>query len=76
MNVCRTCVSSTSNELVPIFSKLDDQFIANVIVDCSSVMVRIKISFLHQINYFLYARLWKTTTCRRTFASIASREYK
>ncbi|EDS26742.1 gastrula zinc finger protein XLCGF9.1 [Culex quinquefasciatus] len=39
MNVCRTCVSSTSNELVPIFSKLGDQFIANVIVDCSSVMI-------------------------------------
>uniref|UniRef100_A0A1Q3F194 C2h2-type zn-finger protein n=1 Tax=Culex tarsalis TaxID=7177 RepID=A0A1Q3F194_CULTA len=39
MNVCRTCVSSTCSELVPIFSKLGDQFIANVIVDCSSIAI-------------------------------------
>lgn len=39
MNVCRACVSSSSGDLVPIFSKLGDQFIANVIVDCSSVTI-------------------------------------
>ncbi|XP_065081340.1 zinc finger protein ZFP2-like isoform X2 [Ochlerotatus camptorhynchus] len=39
MNICRTCAAESSEELVPIFSKLDDKFIANVIVDCSSVTI-------------------------------------
>ncbi|XP_058831717.1 zinc finger protein ZFP2-like isoform X2 [Topomyia yanbarensis] len=39
MNICRTCMANTKAELVPIFSKLEGEFIANVIVDCSSVMI-------------------------------------
>lgn len=41
MVICRVCIRSSTkgDSLVPIFSKLEDEFIANVIVECSGVQV-------------------------------------
>nr|XP_029714132.1 LOW QUALITY PROTEIN: zinc finger protein 594-like [Aedes albopictus] len=39
MSICRTCADQDSVHLVPIFSKLDGKFIANVIVNCSDITI-------------------------------------
>nr|XP_029719992.1 oocyte zinc finger protein XlCOF6 [Aedes albopictus] len=47
MNICRVCMESgedsggggSSDGLIPIFSKLEDAFIANIIVECTSVQI-------------------------------------
>lgn len=43
MNICRVCMQSgeesTGGGLIPIFSKLEDAFIANVIVECTSIQI-------------------------------------
>ncbi|XP_053687589.1 zinc finger protein 271-like [Sabethes cyaneus] len=39
MNVCRTCLDESDSELVPVFSKLEGEFIANIIVNCSSISI-------------------------------------
>ncbi|XP_058453673.1 zinc finger protein 182-like isoform X2 [Malaya genurostris] len=39
MNICRVCMESDDEGLVPIFSKLDDAFIANIIVECTAVQI-------------------------------------
>lgn len=41
MEVCRTCMSERSVQLVPVYSKLDDAFIANIIMECTSIQVRV-----------------------------------
>lgn len=40
MEVCRTCMSERSVQLVPVYSKLDDAFIANIIMECTSIQIR------------------------------------
>lgn len=39
--ICRVCIRSSTkgDSLVPIFSKLENEFIANLIVECSGVQV-------------------------------------
>ncbi|XP_058819804.1 zinc finger protein ZFP2-like isoform X1 [Topomyia yanbarensis] len=39
MNICRVCMDSDCDGLVPIFSKLEDAFIANIIVECTAVQI-------------------------------------
>ncbi|XP_055530525.1 zinc finger protein 37-like isoform X2 [Wyeomyia smithii] len=39
MNVCRTCLDDSNSDLVPVFSKLEGEFIANIIVNCSSISI-------------------------------------
>uniref|UniRef100_A0A8D8ACR6 Zinc finger protein 585B n=2 Tax=Culex pipiens TaxID=7175 RepID=A0A8D8ACR6_CULPI len=41
MVICRVCIRSSTkgDSLVPIFSKLEDEFIANLIVECSGVQI-------------------------------------
>ncbi|XP_055631852.1 zinc finger protein 585A-like [Toxorhynchites rutilus septentrionalis] len=39
MDICRTCLQNSTGDLVPIFAKLEDEFIANVIVNCCSVTI-------------------------------------
>ncbi|XP_055551141.1 uncharacterized protein LOC129733352 [Wyeomyia smithii] len=39
MNICRICMASGADGLVPIFSKLEDAFIANIIVECTAVQI-------------------------------------
>ncbi|XP_055627074.1 zinc finger protein 260-like isoform X2 [Toxorhynchites rutilus septentrionalis] len=39
MELCRTCMSDRSIQLVPVYSKLDDAFIANIIMECTSIQI-------------------------------------
>nr|XP_029730799.1 zinc finger protein 300-like [Aedes albopictus] len=43
MEVCRTCMNANRDEfhqqLVPIYSKLDDAFIANIIMECTAIQI-------------------------------------
>ncbi|XP_062542480.1 uncharacterized protein LOC134210451 [Armigeres subalbatus] len=43
MNICRVCMeneeTSGGHDLIPIFSKLEDAFIANIIVECTSIQI-------------------------------------
>ncbi|XP_053695481.1 zinc finger protein ZFP2-like [Sabethes cyaneus] len=39
MNICRICMANATGGLVPIFSKLEDAFIANIIVECTAVQI-------------------------------------
>ncbi|XP_001650078.2 zinc finger and SCAN domain-containing protein 2 [Aedes aegypti] len=43
MDVCRTCMNANRDEfhqqLVPIYSKLDDAFIANIIMECTAIQI-------------------------------------
>lgn len=47
MNICRVCMESGEEsgsggavpDLIPIFSKLEDAFIANILVECTSVQI-------------------------------------
>ncbi|XP_065080915.1 zinc finger protein 345-like [Ochlerotatus camptorhynchus] len=43
MEICRTCMNANRDErhqqLVPIYSKLDDAFIANIIMECTAIQI-------------------------------------
>lgn len=39
MNICRVCMDQDGDDLTPIFSKLEDAFIANIIVECTSIQI-------------------------------------
>ncbi|XP_058833566.1 zinc finger protein 624-like [Topomyia yanbarensis] len=40
MDLCRTCMADDPTQLVPVYSKLDDAFIANIIMECTSLQIR------------------------------------
>ncbi|XP_055614023.1 zinc finger protein 436-like [Uranotaenia lowii] len=40
MEVCRTCMNAGAKPLVPVYSKLEDVFIANIIMECTSLQIR------------------------------------
>ncbi|XP_055614021.1 zinc finger protein 93-like [Uranotaenia lowii] len=39
MNVCRACMGPETDGPVPIFSKLGDDFIANILINCGSISI-------------------------------------
>ncbi|XP_055624396.1 zinc finger and SCAN domain-containing protein 2-like [Toxorhynchites rutilus septentrionalis] len=39
MEFCRTCMSHNSIQLVPLYSKLDDAFITDIIMECTSIQI-------------------------------------